>query len=255
MRKHFFAVILLVGIIGVLLIQNCFAQARTPGVSVGMEFTYSQRSFWESSDPNLVQPAGLADINMTDYYRVTVTGITGSNVSTHTKWHFLNGSDVEKDGSVSTETTAYQGGFWALIGSNLNASDRVHPNSESDLSIINETVAWDYSGFQRQANHLILAFTGEKSDIAGSDYTENVDTYFDRQTGALIQLEDNHAYSNPVTTLAVTWRLVSQNAWTGSENGQDWSLIAVVAAVIVASIVALSIVLVYRKRRQSRRKL
>ncbi len=200
------------------------------------------------------QPAGLSDINMTDYYRVTVTGVSGSNVTTHTRWHFLNGTDVEKDGSVSTETTAYQGGFWVIIGSNLNVSDRVHPGSEQDLSTINETVAWDYSGYERQANHLSLAFTGETSDIAGSDYTENVDTYFDRQTGALVQLEDNHAYSNPVTTIAVTWELISQNAWTGSELGPDWSLIAIIVAIVVVLIVALSVGLVFRRRRVTGRK-
>ena len=53
-------------------------------------------------------------------------------MSIHTKWHFTNGTDVENDGSVSTETTAYQGGFWAIIASNLNEKDRVHPNSEQD---------------------------------------------------------------------------------------------------------------------------
>jgi hypothetical protein len=172
-------------------------------------------------------------------------------VSTHTKWHFTNGTDVEKNGSISTETTNYQGGFWAIIGSNLNASDRVHPNSEKDVSTINETLAWDYNGYQRQTNHLALVFNSEKSDNPTNPYTENVDTYFDKQTGALVQLEDNHAYSNPQTILAVTWRLVSQNAWTGSETSSVSSLLVGAAVAIVALAVGILVATRYLKRRQA----
>jgi hypothetical protein len=172
-------------------------------------------------------------------------------VSTHTKWHFTNGTDVEKNGSISTETTNYQGGFWAIIGSNLNASDRVHPNSEKDVSTINETLAWDYNGYQRQTNHLALVFNSEKSDNPTNPYTENVDTYFDRQTGALIQLEDNHAYSNPQTILAVTWRLVSQNAWTGSDTSSVLSLFVGAAIAIVALAIVILVTTRYLKRRQA----
>ena len=255
MKKGFSAAILLVVLLCALAFGVAFAQQRVPGVSVGNEFTYSEKSFWVSSDPNAPQPAGLADVNMTDYYRVTVTGVSGSNVSTHTRWHFTNGTDVEKDGSVSTETTDYQGGFWAIIGSNLNATDRVHPNFNKDSSTINETVEWDYGGYQRQTNHLTLVFNSEKSDNPTSRYTENVDTYFDRQTGALVQLEDNHAYSNPQTTLAVTWRLVSQNAWNGPDTDQFSPILlaGVVVAIVVVVIVLLLVVLFYRKKRLAKR--
>ena len=72
---------------------------------------------------------------------------------------------------------------------------------------------WDYQTYKRETNHLMLDFTYEESDIPGSTYTEHVSTYFDRQTGALVQLEDIHTYHNPDITLTVTWELVSQNAW------------------------------------------
>lgn len=250
MKPTFFMLSLLVSTTFVLVIPASLAQLRTPGVAVGNEFTYTERSFWLTSDPNLPQPIGLADINATEYYRVSVTGVSGVNVLTHIKWHFTNGTDVEKDGSVNTETADYQGGFWSIIGSNLNATDRVHPNSEQDLSTINETRSWDYGSYQRQVNHLILTFKGEKSDISGSDYTENVDTYFDRQTGALVKLGDNHAYSNPETVLAVTWQLISQNAWTGSDSGQELSWVVIVGVVTAVLIVLLIIGLVFRRRRK-----
>ncbi|HLN90132.1 MAG TPA: LPXTG cell wall anchor domain-containing protein, partial [Candidatus Binatia bacterium] len=91
------------------------------------------------------------------------------------------------------------------------------------------------------------------SDISGSDYTENVDTYFDRQTGALVKLGDNHAYSNPETVLAVTWQLISQNAWTGSDSGQELSWVVIVGVVTAVLIVLLIIGLVFRRRRKKTR--
>ena len=252
MKKQFSIAILLIIIITTPVVAAGFEQERVPGVSVGNEFTYSEKSFWISSDPNTPKPAGLADVNMTDYYRVTVTSVSGSNVSTHTRWHFTNGTDVENDGSVSTDTIAYRGGFWAIIGRNLNATERVHPNSPDDLSTINETVTRDYTGYSRQTNHLSLTFNPAGSNSSTSRYTENVDTYFDRQTGALVLLEDNHAYSNPTTTLAVTWMLVSQNAWTGSDTGQGLPVLAITIVLVVVAVLVLS-VLVYRRMRRMRK--
>jgi hypothetical protein len=247
-------VILLIAFICTYGVGVVLAQERVPGVSVGNEFTFSERSFWFSSDPNNPQPVGLADVNLTEYYRVTVTRVSGSNVSTHTRWHFTNGTDVENDGSVSTETTAYQGGFWTIIGSNLNATNRLHPKFKDDLSTFNETVTWDYDGYQRQTNHLTLVFNYEDGDNPASPTTESVDTYFDRQTGALVQLIDNHAYNNPETTLAVTWRLVSQNAWTGSDTGQDLPLLTITTVLVVVFSVLFLSIFVYRRTQAAKRK-
>lgn len=248
MNIKIYILILLLCIVCSFTVKTALAQERVPGVSVGNEFTCSERSFW-LSDPNTPQPAGLADVNITDYYRVTVTGVQGSNVSIHTRWHFTNGTDVEKDGSVSTETTVYAGGFWAIIGSNLNATDRVHPNSEGDLSTINETLSWNYGSYERQTNHLTLVFNSEKRANSTSPYTENVDTYFDRQTGALVQLEDNHVYSDPETILAVTWDLVSQNAWSSSDTNQIPLTFIVLAVVVAVLVIVLLIFLIFRRRR------
>jgi hypothetical protein len=253
MKTRIFPTIFLTAILCTALVGAAFAQK--PGVSVGNGFVYRLRSSWASNDPNAVMPNGLADINMTDYYKVTVTAVSGANVSIHTQWHHRNGTDVETDGSVSTETTTYQGGFWAIIASNLNEEDRVHPNFNQDQSSINETVMWDYGGYKRETNHLDLEFVYEESDIPGSTYTEHVSTYFDKQTGALIQLEDTHTYHNPDMAFAVTWELVSQNAWTGPEENQALPLPPIIAIAIVALVtISLLAALLYRKKQSDRRK-
>ena len=154
MKARLYTIIFLIAVLCTVPVGAALAQNNASGVSMGNEFVYSLKSSWISNDPNAAMPNGLADINMTDYYKVAVTAVSGANVSTHTKWHYKNGTDVETDGSVSTETTAYQGGFWAIIASNINKNDRVHPNSEHDQSTINETVMWDYQTYKRETNHL-----------------------------------------------------------------------------------------------------
>lgn len=255
MKKRFSVTVVVMALLFVSLLGSAFAQDRLPGVSVGNEFTYSQQSYWLTTDPNAHIPAGLADVNMTAYYKVTVTGVSGTNVSTHTVWQFANGTEVEEDGSVSTETTAYQGGYWVIIASNLNENDRVHPGSEQDLSTINGTLAlnpWNTTenrDYQRQTNFLILDFSYEQSDIPNSTYTEHVSTYFDRQTGALVHLEDVHTYHNPEIMLTVVWNLVSQNAWTSLVTGQSPLFIAAIAAIIVIIVILLYAELKYWRKR------
>lgn len=228
----FFTIVMFIASIG-----TALAQERLPGVSTGHEFTYSQRSLWIADDTTVPMFNGLADINMTDYYKVTVTKVSGSNVSMQTKWQFKNGTSVETNGSVDTETTNYQGGFWSIIGKDLNANDRVHPNFEKDKSTINETLLWSYQGYQREANHLVLDFYYEENNTSNSTYMEHVDSYFDKQTGALIQLEDTHTYHNPDITLIVTWQLISTNAWDNSDGDQflTITIVAIGATILVAA--------------------
>ena len=253
MKTRLSPTIFLIAVLCTIPVGATLAQNKAPGVIVGNEFVYSLKSSWTSNDPNAVMPNGLADINMTDYYKVTVTTVSGANVSTHTQWHYANGTDIETDGSVNTETTEYQGGFWTIIGSNLGEKDRVHPNFDQDQSTINETVMWDYVGYKRETNHLDLEFSNEESDIPGATYTEHLTTYFDKQTGALVQLEDTHTYHNPDITFAVTWKLVSQNAWTGAENDQVLTLPVIIAALVVALVIAVLAGLVYLRKRSNKK--
>ena len=113
---------------------------------------------------------------------------------------------------------------------------------------------WDYEGYKRETNHLTLDFSYEESDIPNSTYAEHVSTYIDRQTGALVQLEDAHTYHNPDITLTVTWKLVSQNGWVGSDTEQALSLAVIIVVVAVVLTVLLLTALIYRKKQSNRAK-
>jgi hypothetical protein len=86
MKARLYTKIFLIAFLCTIPVGAAFAQNNASGVSMGDEFVYSLKSSWISNDPNAAMPNGLADINMTDYYKVAVTAVSGANVSTHTKW-------------------------------------------------------------------------------------------------------------------------------------------------------------------------
>src|SRR3990170_7605302 len=111
MKTKLSPTIFLIAVLCTIPVGATLAQNKAPGVIVGNEFVYSLKSSWTSNDPNAVMPNGLADINMTDYYKVTVTSVSGANVSTHTQWHYTNGTDLNGEGNVNLETTGNTGPF------------------------------------------------------------------------------------------------------------------------------------------------
>jgi len=156
---------------------------------------------------------------MTDWYRITVTNVSDAQVSINTAWHFSNGTELDGDGYVNLETGINypSQGFWAIYAANLRAGDLVRPNG-IDRSTINETITKDYGSGTRETNHLslVLQYYDANDPTGTKTWTEYMSTYFDRQTGMLVQFSDISMYTNPTMTLTVTWTLRDTNVWAVS---------------------------------------
>ena len=87
MKTRLHTKIFLAAVLCTVLVGAALAKNNAPGVSVGNKFVYSLQSRWASNDSNVRMPNGLAEINITEYYKVTVTAVSGANVSTHTHWY------------------------------------------------------------------------------------------------------------------------------------------------------------------------
>src|ERR1017187_2368170 len=61
------------------------------GVNVGDTFTYKLRGDSVLFSSDTTTPAYLSEYNNTDYYQVTITGISGTQVSLNTLWRLTNG--------------------------------------------------------------------------------------------------------------------------------------------------------------------
>jgi hypothetical protein len=221
-RSHvaFFLVILLSTIIILVIIVFTNlglqpAQVVVPGVTEGDVFTYDVVGLWSSNDPNVTVPETFLQLNMTEWYRVTITEVSGVEVKISTTWRFKNGTELAGTGTVDVETGISYGGFWAIYAADLRANDRVRPNGP-DRSTVNETITRGYGASgTRETNRLLITTQYYDADdpTLSTTYTEYAYTYFDRQTGILVELRNLSVYNNPQMTLTILWKIRDTNVW------------------------------------------
>jgi hypothetical protein len=186
------------------------------GVHIGDTFTYKIKGDASLSGLDAVIPAEFYHYNQTDYYRITITDVSGTSVSLNSEWHFLNGTvfndNQNIDLSNGNKTNPY--GFWALYSANLNVKDYLRPNG-ADFQIVNKTETSTYANSVRDRNFFEVG--NEFWDV--NDPTHNtlrydyMGVYFDKETGMLTTLYNIQSYNNPQMQLAITWTLIESSVW------------------------------------------
>lgn len=213
-------VIVVLAVIAFTQLGSQAAQGATPGVNVGDTFIYDIRGYYSSDDPNATIPENFPQINMTEWYKIVVTEVSGSEVTIDTTWRFSNDTELTGVNTMDVETGINNpmDGFWAIYASNLRVNDRTRPNGP-DQSTINETTPKEYSsGITRETNTLSLVKSYYDADdpTYGTTLTEYMVTDFDKQTGMLVQLNDISDYTNPDIRLTLVWTLKDTNVWAVS---------------------------------------
>jgi len=207
-----FFVSVAVAIAAILATQTPTANA-VPGVIAGNTFTYSIKGYSVLNDENASAPASFSELNMTDWYRVTITSVSGPEVQFNTTWHFTNGTEVENTGKVNVLTGEDNHIFWAIYPKNLKLNDLVSP-SGSDGVIVNETETRTYKSGDRGTNIITLQnqFV-DTSDPGLRTCDVYLYVHFDEATGMLVELRDMRIYSNPQVILTTDWVLADSNVW------------------------------------------
>jgi hypothetical protein len=246
-----------------LLIFLCFtmastamAQAKTVvGVSQGDTFKYDVVSYWNSLFTDTA-PADLLELNQTEWINVTVTGVSGSNISTQITTHYRNGTEINSDGWCDIDTGELSGGP-PFISAALDKNGIINPSSPEPW-FVNETIAKYYKDGLRELNHLEFEETENLSEIG--EYTRITDYYFDRDTGVLVGYFTEFSYYG--STSITSSNLISSNVWLVYGDGglqpedsptdsSTTMYVAAAAAAITIPIVAAAIIL--KKRRKKRR--
>ena len=98
-HKNLYLTITLIVILVVAIVAAYYAtlpplKRATVGVQVGDSFIYSITGISTLQSEEATISPGFEQYNQTDYYRVSVAGITDTNVSLSTVWRFLNGTEV-----------------------------------------------------------------------------------------------------------------------------------------------------------------
>lgn len=213
-------VVIIVALAFIILSASQPNQGAVPGVKEGNEFIYDIRGSWSSNDADVMMPEAFSQLNMTEWYKITVMEVSGPEVTIDAVWRFTNGTEFKGTGVVNVETGIYSPteGFWAIYGANLRANDRTRPLGP-DRTTVNETITTNYgAGGTRETNRvsLIREYVDADDPTLSTTWTEYININFDRNTGMLVELLDMSVYNNPQQTLIISWKLRESNVWTVS---------------------------------------
>jgi hypothetical protein len=221
-NKKLIIAIVLVAILAVAAVAIVFAYQKSSssskstlvGVQVGDTFTYSITGSCSDLVPASDYP-GFYQLNNTQYYEVTITGIEGSSVMLKTDWVFKNGTDIQQQQTIDLYNglMSNRNGFWGLYPANLKVSDLIYP--------INSTVPVNatYTQTYTSGNRVLDYYGVSSTQYYANDPTKSTErilydeVYFDRQTGILTNFNEIQEYNNPQLELEVIYALTSSNVW------------------------------------------
>lgn len=261
MKTRAYLIISMITLLLFMLVQTAAAQDIVAGVKPGDQFTYSVTGSY-SSDASIDQvPSDVINAEATAYFRITIVNVSNPTVGYNWLWHFTNGTEQTGDGYNNLEIPSdYVGPFQLMVSANLTTDNNIHPHF-GPATYFNETVTWAYSNYTRETNRLHTEATEANNQTTPIRYrTVNTDTYFDKQTGLLVQFDEQTSYQNPTFTTEITWKLAGQSAWTSTSSGSYppqpfFTLPVIVTLVVVVVIVVIGLGLfVSSKRKAAKRR-
>jgi hypothetical protein len=219
-RKLYLALILVI-VLSIAGFAAAYAVLSAPkpvvvGVHVGDTFTYSITGTSDLTGAGAVDTPGFSAYNETDYYKITITGINGSQVSMDTSWKFKNGTEINSPQTldIGSGQKSDENGFWALYPANLEKTDLLRPRGY-DNTRVNNTDTFTYSSGARGRcfwfiNNEFFNVNDPTRSTLMYDY-RNI--FFDKATGMLTSFADYQFYNTPEMQEVITWTLVSTSVW------------------------------------------
>ena len=254
-------IILCFGVVG-----QALAQTRTPGVKAYDYLVYNITTHWNPSNASEATPATLIDLNNTKQYHVTITGISGANVTTNQLWDFVNGTELPYLvvwNLESAESYYMTSGFEGIVGANLGVGDLLHPSGNDSLTI-NQTITRNYASGERDTNVVQLSSPVQNSttDSATNQTTyttignEEVTFYIDKATGVLVEQRSEISSLTPVESGSTIWTLKETNLWeiSSSTTTAVLSTTVIIAIAVVIVIVAVAVAFVVIRRNGHRKR-
>ena len=209
-------IVLIVAAVGAYLVFSGPKKAVV-GVHVGDTFTYKLTGTVTLQAIDATITPGFEVYNQTEYYKVAITEINGTNVTFNTDWHFRNGTSVTDTQTldISNGLSSITNGFWAMYSSGLNVGNLIRPTGHDGITV-NQTSTKTYPDGGRtrcfwSIENQFFDINDPTHNTLRYDYTA---VYFDQKTGILETLNNITYYNNPLKTEAITWQLVSTSVWT-----------------------------------------
>jgi len=181
------------------------------GVNIGDKFRYDVTPTWSSTDPTATTPPFVVDYSNTEWVEISVTGISGTNITGQNTKHYKNGTETTVNGWVDVDSG--NGSLTSFfISANLTAGDLVYTSPFHIGEFINETVPRTYLSEVRQTNHL------NKVSIGGSS-NQSTNLYWDQLTGVLVDMFIQNTYltGGYTNSWSVEFEIISSDLWVVPE--------------------------------------
>jgi len=215
---------------------------RTVELNVGDRFEYGGIDVtWSSNDPNATKdPYGLGFgyYNQTEWVRVDITGVSGTNVTLQTIVHFKNGTEEIGGGWIDVDTGDNVNATNMIIGANLNEGDPIYTAGDYSNWFINETTTRAYPDSTRETCHINMTYAYNYTIPPDTDvdYFYSMNFYWDKATG--IMVEDSFQMTNLtgeyLTTWSMTFSITESNVWVVPEfpNSAAWLAVITIATAV-----------------------
>ncbi|MCL2287952.1 MAG: hypothetical protein FWC33_02050 [Candidatus Bathyarchaeota archaeon] len=255
MNNRVFAVSAILCIIALMFAGFSQAQPITSGVKGGQVFFYYVSSYWSSPDNFSSISPDLIVVNQTECIEIRIGAINATSVETLSMYYYNDGTVDFERGGIDLYT-GIGSGFVGVIGANLKVGDRIHPNGEDTLTIL-DTTARTYESGARATNYIRIV-----DDNQTGGYKATRDLYFDKETGILVEQVDQVVTTvYPITTTRLTWKIASVSgvdSWfisgftfptpiSKSDSGRTTTFYLLIV-VPLSLIIAGSAIIVYKKK-------
>ena len=244
MRKIWFFVLIFLSVLSLSSFSATFGEMMMSpvGVAKGDVFRYAYTCYFSSNNPTAVPPASFSWINQTDYFMISVTGVSVSSVNFDTTLRGLNGTSSlgvcnMNIGTGMTSVSGYGGptetSNFYFIARNVGMMGRMFPSSNNSPTI-NDTLMMSYVGGQRLTNHFAIS-------ASQNGMTVNSDFYFDQATGMMVEWRQQSIQTNGnlQTNSTQMMKITSSSVWVIPE----FSPSIVISAFIVGAFVSASVML------------
>jgi len=197
-KKTVLLTLVSVFLLSAMVVTSVVAQPRIVGVTVDDWFKYGDTTFsWSSNDPNATWPPTgyemewMEWLNETEWMRVSVEDVSGTNITFQATLYFKNGTDIIRSGwtdidtgDSSNDTAETMNMGLCTIPANLDANDTIYASSPYLLNIT-EAIVRTYPDIVRETNHLNMTFEYSQDE---SDVFMSANYYWDQSTGVLVEL-------------------------------------------------------------------
>jgi hypothetical protein len=238
---HFVSAFLL----SAMIVTAAAAQQRTVGVTEGDWFTYEVNASWNSNDPDATYPPvdyeNWEITNHTEWAKMEITGVSGTNVSVQYLTHFENGTEKIEDGYIDVATGDEANAALTIISASLDVNDNLYTSGDYSMWMINETITRTYQDGVRNTNHINMTFDFSWTVNETEYYVfQSVNLYWDKETGVLV--EDSFELYNQTGEYLTTWsagsRITDSTVWVIPEFPAGSSMLAI-SVILTVTIIAI----------------